>query len=66
MRKTQEEIADKAREIFKKASASRVPITIVCTQAVSLFDLEKWELDDIEAVSGDSIHMLLLHGWKPR
>ena len=66
MPKSHEEIADKAREIFKKARTSRVPITIVCTQAVALFDLEKWELEDIEQVSGDVIHMLMLHGWKNR
>jgi len=56
----------KAREIFKKTRTSRVPITVVCTQAVRLFDLEKWELEDIEQVSGDVINILILNGWKNR
>jgi hypothetical protein len=40
MAKSNEEITDKAREIFKLASRSATPITIVCTQAVKLFDIE--------------------------
>jgi hypothetical protein len=66
MAKSDAEIADKTRAIFELAKRSATPITVVSTQALKLYDLEQWELLDIEQVSGDVINLLLINGWRSR
>jgi hypothetical protein len=66
MRRTPDEIAAKAREIYKLAKASKTPLTVLSSENTNLTRQSGWELEDVELVTAQVMEMLIQHGWNQR
>jgi len=64
MRRTPDEIAAKAREIYKLAKASKTPLTVLSRENTNLTRQSGWDLEDVELVTAQVMEMLIRQGWK--
>ena len=66
MAKTPGDIAAKALHIYKLASESDTPISVLNLQGTILMAQRDWEKEEVERVTGEVLDMLIEDGWKKK